>query len=82
MRVFRGFTPPADAEAVITIGNFDGMHQGHQALLRQLRAEAQSRGLHAAVLTFTPHPREFFARKAGGAGATIPARLNTHREKL
>lgn len=82
MRVFRGFTPPADAEAVITIGNFDGMHQGHQALLRQLRAEAQSRGLHAAVLTFTPHPREFFARKAGGAGATIPARLHTLREKL
>lgn len=82
MRVFRGFYPPADADAVITIGNFDGMHRGHQALLSQLRAEAQSRGLRSSVLTFAPHPREFFARKAGGAGATIPARLHTLREKL
>lgn len=82
MRVFRGFNPPADADAVITIGNFDGMHLGHQALLRQLRAEAKSRGLHSSVLTFAPHPREFFARKAGGAGAAIPARLHTLREKL
>ena len=51
MRVFRGLHPAADAGAVITIGNFDGMHLGHQALLRQLLAEAQSRGLRASVLT-------------------------------
>lgn len=82
MRVFRGFHPSADADAVITIGNFDGMHLGHQALLRQLRAEAQSRGLRSAVLTFAPHPREFFARKAGGAEVKVPARLHTLREKL
>ena len=82
MRVFRGLHPAADADAVITIGNFDGMHLGHQALLRQLRAEAQSRGLRSSVLTFAPHPREFFARKTGGAGALIPARLHTLREKL
>lgn len=79
MRVFRGFDPAADANAVITIGNFDGMHVGHQALLRQLQAEAWSRGLRSSVLTFTPHPREFFARKVGG---DIPARLHTLREKL
>jgi riboflavin kinase/FMN adenylyltransferase len=82
MRVFRGLHPAADAGAVITIGNFDGMHLGHQALLRQLRAEAQSRGLRASVLTFAPHPREFFARKAAGAAAIVPARLHTLREKL
>ena len=82
MRVFRGLHPAADADAVVTIGNFDGMHRGHQALLRQLRAEAQSRGLHASVLTFSPHPREFFARKADATGASIPARLHTLREKL
>lgn len=82
MRVFRGLNPPADAGAVITIGNFDGMHLGHQALLHQLRAEAQTRGLHSSVLTFAPHPREFFARKAAGAAAVIPARLHTLREKL
>lgn len=84
MRVFRGLNPPADADAVITIGNFDGMHRGHQALLRQLRAEAQSRGLRSSVLTFAPHPREFFARKAAAAGADgqVPSRLHTLREKL
>ena len=82
MRVFRGLNPAADADAVITIGNFDGMHLGHQALLRQLRAEAQTRGLRSSVLTFAPHPREFFAKKPGGAGGPVPARLHTLREKL
>ena len=85
MRVFRGLYPATDAGAAITIGNFDGMHLGHQALLRQLRAEAQSRGLRASVLTFAPHPREFFARKAATAGVVgvpVPTRLHTLREKL
>ena len=85
MRVFRGLHSSADADAVITIGNFDGMHLGHQALLRQLSAEARARGLRSSVLTFTPHPREFFARKAVAAGATtvtVPTRLHTLREKL
>lgn len=82
MRVFRGLHPAADADAVITIGNFDGMHLGHQALLRQLRAEAQSRGLKSSVLTFAPHPREFFAKRRDGVDAVVPARLHTLREKL
>ena len=85
MRVFRGLhsdSASAHPGAVVTIGNFDGMHLGHQALLRQLRAEAQARDLRSSVLTFAPHPREFFARKAGGASATVPARLHTLREKL
>lgn len=79
MRVFRGLHPAADADAVITIGNFDGMHLGHQALLRQLRAEAQLRELRASVLTFAPHPREFFAKQRAGV---VPAKLHTLREKL
>ena len=83
MRVVRGMNLSAGAPAVVTIGNFDGMHLGHQALLRQLKAEAAVRGLQPAVLTFTPHPREFFARKSGVAqGASIPSRLHTLREKL
>lgn len=83
MRVFRGLHHSASAPAVITIGNFDGMHRGHQALLSQLRAEARVRGLRSSVLTFAPHPREFFARKAAASsGAQIPARLHTLREKL
>ena len=82
MRVFRGLHPAADADAVVTIGNFDGMHLGHQALLRQLRAEAERYGRHAAVLTFAPHPREFFAKKQGVEDVGVPARLHTLREKL
>ncbi|PKM30751.1 MAG: bifunctional riboflavin kinase/FAD synthetase [Gammaproteobacteria bacterium HGW-Gammaproteobacteria-11] len=45
---------------VITIGNFDGVHLGHRALLKQVRDVAETRQLHSAVLTFEPHPREFF----------------------
>jgi len=83
MRVLRGLNSPAQSPAAVTIGNFDGMHRGHQALLRQLKAEAASRGLQPAVLTFAPHPREFFARKlAGNQVPVIPARLHTLREKL
>ena len=83
MRVLRGLNSPAQAPAAVTIGNFDGMHRGHQALLRQLKAEAESRGLQPSVLTFAPHPREFFARKLAGSNApVVPARLHTLREKL
>ncbi len=60
----------------LTIGNFDGVHQGHQNMLKRLRAEADLRGLPSAVLTFEPHPREFFSREAP------PARLSTLRDKL
>lgn len=83
MRVFRGLNSPAKSPAAVTIGNFDGMHRGHQALLRQLKAEAELRGLQPSVLTFAPHPREFFARKLGkGNAPKVPARLHTLREKL
>ena len=83
MRVLRGLNSPARAPAAVTIGNFDGMHRGHQALLRQLKAEAATRGLQTSVLTFAPHPREFFARqRAGDRAPVVPARLHTLREKL
>lgn len=60
----------------LTIGNFDGVHLGHQAILRDLRREADARGLPTALLTFEPHPREFFSRN------DPPARLATLRDKL
>lgn len=60
----------------LTIGNFDGVHLGHQALLNQLSEAAKSRGLPTAVLTFEPHPREFFMPQQA------PARLTSMREKL
>lgn len=60
----------------LTIGNFDGVHLGHQKMLERLKDEAQARGLPAALLTFEPHPREFFAHHA-----PPPARLSTFRDK-
>lgn len=76
MLVFRGFSRPAPAPTVLTIGNFDGVHLGHRALLRKLKDHATRTGLMPAVLTFEPHPREFFAPD------TAPTRLSSLREKL
>jgi riboflavin kinase/FMN adenylyltransferase len=62
MKVFRGFHHPGIAPAcALTIGNFDGVHRGHQAMLALLRGEAQQRGVPSCVLTFEPHPRDYFA---------------------
>jgi riboflavin kinase / FMN adenylyltransferase len=63
-------------ENALTIGNFDGLHRGHQALLARVRAAATKRGLRTAVVTFEPHPREFFAP------ASAPPRLHSLTEKL
>ena len=76
MRVFRGHSRPVPDPVVLAIGNFDGIHLGHAALLQRLTAVAAERAHVPAVLTFEPHPREFFAP------ASAPARLTTLREKL
>ncbi|MCO5121839.1 MAG: bifunctional riboflavin kinase/FAD synthetase [Burkholderiaceae bacterium] len=80
MDIFRRL-PPADqrAECALTIGNYDGVHRGHQAVLARLVGQARSRGLASCVLTFEPHPREFFAARHGGEP---PARILTERDKL
>jgi riboflavin kinase/FMN adenylyltransferase len=65
----------------VTIGTFDGVHRGHQAMLALLVSEARHRGLSPCVLTFEPHPRDFFARRAGRPEAA-PARVSTLRDKL
>jgi riboflavin kinase/FMN adenylyltransferase len=59
----------------LTIGAFDGIHLGHQEMIRVLKAEASRRGVPAVVLSFEPTPREFFAK------GTAPARLTRFREK-
>ena len=69
MRVFRGLPASADAPVALTIGNFDGVHRGHQAMLARLIEAADDLALPPAVLTFDPHPREFFARDARAAAA-------------
>lgn len=82
MLVFRGFHHPGVAPAcALTIGNFDGVHRGHQAMLALLRSEAQHRGLPSCVLTFEPHPRDHFAARMGQP-ERAPARVSTLRDKL
>ena len=77
MQVLRNLSRAADPRGIaLTIGNFDGVHLGHQAMLRRLLARASELGLPACVMTFEPHPREFFAPDAA------PPRLSTLREKL
>ncbi|MBC8058360.1 MAG: bifunctional riboflavin kinase/FAD synthetase [Rhizobiales bacterium] len=82
MQVFRGFHHPGIARAcALTIGNFDGVHRGHQAMLALLNSEAKHRGLPACVMTFEPHPRDYFAA-AAGKPELAPARIATLRDKL
>jgi riboflavin kinase/FMN adenylyltransferase len=81
MKVFRGLPNAASrAPCALTIGNFDGVHRGHQALLAQVRAAASRLQLDAAVMTFEPHPREFFATLNNAAKA--PKRIANLRDKL
>ena len=82
MQVFRGFQHPTVAPAcALTIGNFDGVHAGHQAMLALLRAEAQRRRVPSCVLTFEPHPRDYFAKTLQQPDLA-PARVGTLRDKL
>jgi riboflavin kinase/FMN adenylyltransferase len=78
MRVFRHFAPiPAELKgAVLALGNFDGVHRGHQAVIARAAAEARRSGRKFGVLTFEPHPRQYFAP------ATAPFRLTPFRVKM
>jgi riboflavin kinase/FMN adenylyltransferase len=82
MQIFRGFHHPGLASAcALTIGNFDGVHRGHQAMLALLINEARHRAVASCVMTFEPHPRDYFAALAGKPGSA-PARIATLRDKL
>ncbi len=84
MQVFRGLPRPSSIAAggcALTIGNFDGVHRGHQAMLALLTNEARHRGLPSCVLSFEPHPRDYFARRSGQPDAA-PTRIATLRDKL
>ena len=74
MQVFRGLPPAADVPIALTIGNFDGVHRGHQAMLSRLVEAADDLALPPAVLTFDPPPREFFAQATRAAAAVVAAR--------
>lgn len=82
MKVFRGLANNiARVSCALTIGTFDGVHRDHQALLARVRAAASERNLEAVVMTFEPHPREFFAARAGDLSGA-PNRITNLRDKL
>ena len=76
MQVTHGFVQPGGGPIGLTIGNFDGVHRGHRAMLKRLVEKSRELQLPCSVLTFEPHPREFFSPLAA------PARLSRLREKL
>ena len=76
MVVTHGSLQRARGRCALTIGNFDGVHRGHRALIDRVTARAAELDLTSCVLTFEPHPREFFAPDAA------PARLSRLRDKL
>ncbi|WP_460425106.1 bifunctional riboflavin kinase/FAD synthetase [Azotobacter armeniacus] len=78
MQLVRGLhnLRPQHRGCVATIGNFDGVHRGHQAILARLRECSAALGLPSCVVIFEPQPREFFAPQRA------PARLTRLREKL
>ena len=76
MLLHRTIPAQATSSRVLAIGNFDGVHLGHRALLEQLTAIGRQHGLPPAVMTFEPHPRELFTPDQA------PARLTSLREKL
>ena len=76
MVVTHGSLQRARGRCALTIGNFDGVHRGHRALIDRVVARARENDLTSCVLTFEPHPREFFA------GEAAPARITRLRDKL
>lgn len=76
MQVFRHLPTQRCESIALAIGNFDGMHLGHQALLNQLKSVAKTKSLISSVMTFEPHPREYFTP------LNAPERLSNLREKL
>ncbi len=82
MKVFRGLPNAASrAPCALAIGNFDGVHLGHQALLARLRDAATHLGIEAAVMTFEPHPRAFFAQLMGDL-SKAPTRIANLRDNM
>jgi riboflavin kinase/FMN adenylyltransferase len=78
MRFLRGLhnLPASPEPCALTIGNFDGLHFGHQEVIRELSEAAEARGLPTTIMLFEPQPVEYFA------GDKAPPRLYRCREKL
>ena len=78
MRILRSVTavPASLRGAAVSIGNFDGVHRGHQLVMQQLVSQAQAQGISPLVLVFEPQPQEYFTP------GKAPPRLTTLREKV
>ena len=78
MRIIRDFAalPSAQKKAVLALGNFDGLHRGHQHIIAHAKHRAQQAGVACAVMTFEPHPRRVFNP------ALAPLRIYPLHEKL
>ncbi|MES3041538.1 MAG: bifunctional riboflavin kinase/FAD synthetase [Pseudomonadota bacterium] len=81
MQLIRGLhnLRPEHRGNAVTIGNFDGVHLGHRAMVAALKQRADALGVPALVMCFEPQPQEFFAE---AAGRDAPARLMTWRDKV
>jgi riboflavin kinase/FMN adenylyltransferase len=77
----RGVHHTLASACALTIGNFDGVHRGHQAMLALLTNEARLRGVKSCVMVFEPHPRDYFAQRLQKP-ELAPARIATLRDKL
>lgn len=77
MRLYRHFADYHDRSrgTALAVGNFDGFHQGHRAVIAKMQQEARERGLQSAVMIFEPQPRELFSQ-------AVPPRLYSLRDKL
>lgn len=88
MRVFRGLPNPASrTPCALTIGNFDGVHRGHRALIERVKTAADRLAVPTCVMTFEPHPREYFygrllAEGRAADAAPPPTRIANLRDKL
>src|SRR5258707_11145337 len=74
VRISRHFedAPAALRGAVVAIGNFDGVHRGHRALIAEAKLQAEARRSPLAVLSFEPHPQEYFRTLRPEGGPTGP----------
>ena len=75
MRIYRYFEQ-VSSPCIATIGNYDGIHLGHQSLINHVISESRAKNLESAVVTFEPHPKEFFNPESA------PKRVISLREKL
>ena len=62
MKILNGYSKVRKKNTVLTIGNFDGVHKGHQEIIKQTVKLSKKNNLKSVVITFKPHPNDFFKK--------------------